>query len=221
MSRDLLSISKRYYRDDGTRKPDHYFKVYEQYLSPLRDKPINILELGVSSGASVLTWNEYFPCANIVCLDISPKPDNLKLAIPITDNIKFVQGDQSAITSLRECMDQSTNGTFDVIIDDAAHVGALAKASFDFFFPLMPSGGLYFVEDFGTGYFPGFYDGEEYKSPSNADPTRFSSHESGMVGWLKQLVDVIHWPQINPTNDSIPPIESIFFWHSIALVTRK
>jgi hypothetical protein len=117
-------------------------------------------------------------------------------------------------------MDQSTTGTFDVIIDDAAHVGALAKASFDFLFPLMPSGGLYFAEDFGTGYMPGFHDGEEFKSAANVEPPRFSSHDAGMVGWLKQLVDVIHWPQINPTSDAFPPIESIFFWHSIALITR-
>ena len=49
----LTAIAEKHKTD----KVSHgYTPIYEQYLAPLRAKPVTILEIGVKSGASVRTW---------------------------------------------------------------------------------------------------------------------------------------------------------------------
>ena len=49
----------------GTDKAGGHASTYDAFLSMLRDKPLNILELGINSGASLKMWCEAFPYANI------------------------------------------------------------------------------------------------------------------------------------------------------------
>ena len=53
---------------------------------------------------------------------------------------------------------------FDIIIDDASHIGELTKTSFWHLFDhhLKP-GGLYAIEDWGTGYLDDFTDGRKFQ----------------------------------------------------------
>ena len=48
-----------------------YLGHYERILGPLRDEPITILEIGVSDGASLRMWADYFTRATIVGVDIN------------------------------------------------------------------------------------------------------------------------------------------------------
>ena len=56
-------------------------------------------------------------------------------------------------------------GGFDIIIDDASHIGELTKTTFWHLFDhhLKP-GGLYAIEDWGTGYLDDFSDGKKIQS---------------------------------------------------------
>ena len=47
-----------------------YEKVYEPDFVKLKNKEINILEIGVDTGASLGAWYDYFPKANIYGLDL-------------------------------------------------------------------------------------------------------------------------------------------------------
>jgi hypothetical protein len=60
--------------------------------------------------------------------------------------------------------------------------------AFDTLFPHIRPGGFYVVEDWGTGYWPNWPDGELPQS---------SNHLAGMVGLVKQFVDVVGIPAIN------------------------
>ena len=78
---------------------------------------------------------------------------------------------------------------FDLIIDDASHIGELTKTTFWHLFDhhLKP-GGLYAIEDWGTGYLDDFPDGKQFEpKPSTLNP--FPCHSNGMVGFVKELVD--------------------------------
>ena len=56
---------------------------------------------------------------------------------------------------------------FDIIIDDCAHVGILARASFWHLLDHhLKSGGIYVIEDWGTGYWNGWIDGYQYRPRS-------------------------------------------------------
>jgi hypothetical protein len=217
----LKALSDKFYVADGTKKPSHYMDVYASFFDSLRMQPIEILELGISSGASLLIWREYFPKAKIVGLDIRLIPAILD-PYRANGSVTCVQGDQSDANILAQCLSHATAGKFDVIIDDASHVGALSKGSFDFLFSHgLKERGLYFIEDYGTGYIPNFFDGGIFaRKPSAPEDKIFPSHHHGMVGWLKQLIDELHGPAILDAGESTLPIASIHFWPSIALVRR-
>jgi hypothetical protein len=78
---------------------------------------------------------------------------------------------------------------FDIIIDDASHIGELTKTTFwHLFHHHLKPGGLYAIEDWGTGYLDDFPDGKRFDpKPSILDP--FPCHSHGMVGFVKELVD--------------------------------
>lgn len=49
----------------------HYLRRYEEYFRPLLDKEITLLELGVYRGGSLLLWRNYFEKGLIVGLDMN------------------------------------------------------------------------------------------------------------------------------------------------------
>jgi predicted O-methyltransferase YrrM len=223
----LKSLSTKYYmntqtnKNDYTKKPDYYFDIYASYFDSMRERPLEILELGIYSGASLLIWREYFPNAKIVGLDISPPHPALE-PYKAEGRILSVQGNQGNPSDLQRCLDLTSEGRFDVIIDDASHKGSLSRASFDFLFVNgLKEQGLYFVEDFATSYAPDF-GGAVFTQPPplNMEDNVFPSHEVGMIGWLKQLVDEITTRYYGDRDMPSRPIASGHFWPNIALITK-
>ena len=51
-------------------KPTSYFSEYDFCFRDFRDRNIRLLEIGVSKGGSLAAWEEYFPHAEIVGVDI-------------------------------------------------------------------------------------------------------------------------------------------------------
>lgn len=210
--------------DTDKAQHNHYLRNYEEFFSPLADRDIRLLELGIYHGGSLQVWRDYFENGLIVGLDLNP--------VTIDDDsgrIRIYQGAQQDTQLLdriaREC---ATEG-FDIIIDDCSHVGELTRASFWHLFDHhLKQGGIYVIEDWGTGYWDSWPDGVLYH-PS-ASPAfsllryrlnrlmsrlssssfarnvplvrrfssgikkvlqrkRFKSHDFGMVGFIKELVD--------------------------------
>lgn len=219
VSLDELAAA-HYGKDDVARKPAEYFQVYESTLADLVARDIKILELGVYWGASLLVWREYFRRAIIVGLDVKPVPEKLSKLVS-TGRLHYIQGDQSDRAALDKAVELTGGTGFDIIIDDASHIGALSRASFSHLFGngLKP-GGYYFIEDYGTGYMGSFPDGGAFTEPATDEPRIFPSHHFGMVGWMKQLVDDMHRSAIMPNRPSPYAIASVTFWPSIALVRK-
>jgi hypothetical protein len=167
-------------------KPVYFYPVYERLMEPLRSMPLSLLELGVYNGGSLQTWAAYFPYARIAGLDLNPPP------IPPDPRIHMFVGDQADTALLARVSAEVAPDGFDIIIDDCAHIGALAKASFWFLFDnhLKP-GGLYLIEDWQTGYWPSWPDGRAFSAEPDSRE-HMPSHDAGMVGFVKQLVDEIH-----------------------------
>ena len=53
-----------------TDKNDDYLEFYDEIFSPLRGKKLNILELGVYDGGSLIGWANFFPKARIIGVDV-------------------------------------------------------------------------------------------------------------------------------------------------------
>ena len=50
-----------------------YVKWYEALFAPRRWQQLNMLEIGVQTGASIKMWADYFPNARLVGIDIDPR----------------------------------------------------------------------------------------------------------------------------------------------------
>ena len=185
----LLALGERLYGDHPNRKAPSYLREYARLLHHRREEPLRILELGIATGASLLLWHEYLPKAIIVGVDILPAPES----VIGKDRIICLRGSQDDPGTLDRAA-ALAGGPFDLIVDDASHIGYLTKRAFAYLFPrwLLP-GGHYVIEDFGTGMMVEYPDGEAFVEPpwDDARPgtRRFESHRSGMVGVVKQLID--------------------------------
>jgi demethylmacrocin O-methyltransferase len=184
--------------DKASSDHDYLRRVYEREIE--RFSTGSLLELGWLNGASLRTWRDWLPKGWIVTgLDIEDKE-------PI-EGVNFVLGSQDdpdVIAATGEAY-----GKFSVIIDDASHVNALTLESLTRFWPYLADGGLYFIEDIQTSYFPAWGGVSDH-------------YAGGTVMWfLKQLADDVHQGYCSvdlpgARND----IARVAFWPGIALIQK-
>ena len=134
--------------DKGTtRNAGHsYTYFYDKLFTPLRDKPILMLEIGVCGGFSLKMWHEYFDQAVIIGLDIN---DESELS---NDRTYVYQLDQSNEEELKYFVEQCKEKEyeFDIIIDDGSHHMRDQQITLSYLFPLLKSKGIYVIEDLHT-----------------------------------------------------------------------
>ena len=196
----LHEIAKKY----GYGKIKKYIDNYAEIFSPLQGNQINILELGVFDGGSLKMWHTYFDYARIIGLDWGKKAD----FTGFEDRIQMYYGDQADINVLQQIVNDYKS--FDVIIDDAAHTADKAKSSYEFLFPHLKSGGYYVIEDWGTGYWGSWKDGKDFEP----------QHYSGMVGFIKDLVDQAGLDDIGDKSKT-SPFEYLRISHGQAIIKKK
>jgi hypothetical protein len=177
-----------------------YIELYDPILTSRSNKEIKLLEVGVKNGGSLKLWRDYFPHGTIVGID-RKLPQRLETG----ERIQVFQGDQADTAFLSKVASRTAPDGFDIIIDDASHIGELTKATFWHLFDRhLKPGGLYAIEDWGTGYLDDFPDGKRFElKPSILARLRsflprrwrrkmkipFPCHSYGMVGFVKELVD--------------------------------
>ena len=120
-------------------------EFYEAYFAPMRDKKITLLEIGVFGGASLRTWQEYFPRAKIIGADIDPRAKKFE-----RERIRVKILDQSNIDHLTSLA--ISCGPFDIIIEDGSHMWEHQITSLRTLFPFLKDDGIYIVEDLQTNY---------------------------------------------------------------------
>jgi cephalosporin hydroxylase len=156
----------------------HYTAVYDRMFTPLRGKPVTLLELGVCSGASMRMWADYFTHkdAGFVGIDI----DLSLLGGKITDpRVTLLEGDQSDTSLVGPVARQ-----FDIIIDDASHISSKSIESFKAWWPYLRDEGIYVVEDAHSSFHAFHYGPDE----ANEDPAQ---NENTAMGFFQRLaVDV-------------------------------
>lgn len=150
---NILS-SKKY----NTDKNQEYLNNYVRHFSTLKDSEVTLLELGIYKGGSMYLWRDYFLHSTIVGLDIN--------SVELEDDssrIHLYQGRQQDTELLDRIRKESAKDGFDIIIDDASHLGEATKISFWHLFEnhLKP-GGIYVIEDWRTGYWGNWYDGKQF-----------------------------------------------------------
>lgn len=224
MHESLVEIGRRICANaDTVAKPLEYYANYDRYFCDLRDGAVTLLELGVHMGESLKVWASYFRRGNIIGVDILEKNVDFS-AYP---NIVFERGDQTDSDRLKEiCLAHARNG-LDIVLDDASHLGQSSVASYTTLFGYLKPGGLYIVEDWGTGYFDEWPDGSRFKkfrseTVDGQIAKRIPSHDFGMVGFVKSLVDEFVGDKLKLSDISTRPdiVSFIHFYKNIVIVKK-
>ena len=124
-----------------------YDKIYEQYFQPIRDLPLNFLEVGIFNGNSIKAWLEYFPNATIYGIDFFDRVNPEDIEILKHPRVKWLQSDSTIPTLTSVVLESWPNVTFDVIIDDGLHTPEANMKTLQSLMPLLNKSGFYFIED--------------------------------------------------------------------------
>ena len=217
-----LDNSAKVYGTDKSSDKHNYCVKYEKYLPFNRYDKLNILEIGVLDGKSLLTWKDYYYRSNILGIDINPdckkyEEDRIFIEIGSQDDDKFLNKISNEY------------GQFDFILDDGSHLNEHVIFSFETLFQYVKSGGIYIVEDVATSYFPWYGGGLN-------DP-------KSMMEYFKKLTDDINFRGVEnlddqaavwdrredkliPYSNKVQPdcrtdIESITFLNGIILIRKR
>lgn len=116
-----------------------YLRHYEHFLSSYRNQKMNLIEIGVASGASLQMWQQFFPNANIIGIDIREECRR------VTGNrIKIYIGSQIAPKLLDQI---AADHPPTIIVDDGSHIADHVIITFEHLFPRLLPGGCYLIED--------------------------------------------------------------------------
>lgn len=206
---NLFDTAAKLHSGHPVTKPLAYYKKYDDFLNHHNILPKSIVEIGTFEGESTKILSKSFPNSKILTLDLNIKP------IDFSDypNVTYKQVDQTNRTELIKIINQFCSEGIDLIIEDGSHFGFFSKITFEILFPLLKPRGCYFIEDWGTGYWDSWPDGSRYENfpiapHSNNLPKRIPSHDVGMVGFVKSLVDYTHESAIKDNQNDEPKYSS-------------
>ena len=128
-------------------KKHRYDQVYQSLFEPIKDQPINFLEVGVFKGASTSAFHDFFPNANFYGLDlfVREKPETIEALN--RDRVHWLKGDSTNPSITAAVMDAFPNVKFDVILDDGLHTPMANMQTFKNLSPLLAENGVYLIED--------------------------------------------------------------------------
>jgi hypothetical protein len=150
----------------------HYFDIYHRHFASFRNRPITVVEFGVSQGGSLQMWKHYFgPRARIIGVDINPK-----CAALTEPQIEIYIGDQDDRTFLRDLA--AKVGKIDVLIEDGGHTMTQQISTFEELWPSIVNGGVFLMEDLHTNYWANY--GGGYRK------------EDTFIEYAKNLIDQQH-----------------------------
>ena len=124
-----------------------YTKFYTNHLDTLKNKKINILEIGSYSGASAAAFAKYFKNANIFCLDVNISNFIYKSKQIYVHGVD-INNKKKVKKILNKIFEINQFNFFDLIIDDGSHNLSDILFSLDFFFNYLKKEGIFIIEDF-------------------------------------------------------------------------
>jgi hypothetical protein len=184
-------------------KCDHYFDIYERYFNKYRNKPVTILEIGVSHGGSLELWEKYFG-DNVVIygLDIEPRCKSFE-----KDNVKIFTGSQSDRKYLQWLKTQIPK--VDILLDDGGHRMKQQIITFEELFDHVKDDGIYICEDCGTSYWPDYGGGFRRRGT--------------YIEYCKRLIDKLNawYMHKDKIDDFTRIVQSVCFYDAMVVIEKK
>ena len=131
------------YKTDKESRHQYCTSYYDQIFFNLKDKKLNILEIGIKNGSSLVLWNEYFKNSIIYGIDNS---DLIGNRLNVYPRIKTIIQDayRKEITNHLPL--------FDIIIDDGPHTLESQIKFINNYFKKLNKNGKLIIEDILGNY---------------------------------------------------------------------
>jgi hypothetical protein len=178
----LGALGTRYKTDKITTNGYHRF--YHDFLQHLRDKPLNMLEIGIERFRSIDMWKQYFPLAMIYGIDINMEYKDERLCI--------FKADQSSKEQLKHVMKKIPKCSF--IVDDGSHIPEHQLLTFDILFDeVLEDGGIYIIEATETSYWK--------QNKSYGYETRYGyESKNSLIEKFKDILDFLNAKYLSQTD---------------------
>ena len=154
-SHELTDISRKY-KNLTDKGPDSTYwrkHCYTEFYGPLFDniksKEINMLEIGVNWGGSLLMWDDFLNIKNLHGIDINLNKIYPEVAEEIRQrsNIKLFEGDAYNVSFIDKNIRKIS---YDIILDDGSHLYEHQVKFFNNYVKFLSPGGFLLCEDFST-----------------------------------------------------------------------
>ena len=123
------------------RQEHSYAKLYEDNFVEIKNKNLDILEIGLAKGDGIASFYFYFPNSNLIGVDNNPFRIRYK-----SDRIRNIYADISSSRILKN-LNNHLKKKFDLIIEDCSHRLIDQILCFSHNFKNLKKGGTYIVED--------------------------------------------------------------------------
>jgi len=131
------------YKTDKESRHQYCTSYYDQIFFNLKDKKLNILEIGIKNGSSLILWNEYFKNSIIYGIDNS---DLIGNRLDVYPRIKTIIQDAYR----KEIINHLP--LFDIIIDDGPHTLESQIKFINNYFKKLNKNGKLIIEDILGNY---------------------------------------------------------------------
>ena len=135
------------YGTDKSSKSHNFSKFYTRHLNGIKNKKINILEIGAAGGASAASFIHYFKKSRVFCIDV-----NLTLVVYKSKKINYFGLDSSNEKMLSKFIKKISQNfsvnKFHIIIDDGSHLLSDQLFSLNYFYKYLTNSGYYIIEDY-------------------------------------------------------------------------
>lgn len=154
---ELLSRNKNYSfnSDPGTDKESQHYYVssfYDEAFLPYKEKEVNVLEIGINTGGSLLLWRDYFINGKIFGVDLInciQRPYDFSFGdypYEYVDTVNFKNIKMFFEDAYSEVF-LSKIPSMDIIIDDGPHSFESQIKCLNMFLPKLKTNGLFVIED--------------------------------------------------------------------------
>ncbi len=130
-----------WYVNDIKKTGHNYSIYYEKHLKYLKNKELNILELGSHEGKGIASFYTYFNRANFIGANINPF--QMKFSSSRIREIFVDVSSKKILTNFAKHIDFE----FDIIIDDASHNLRDILITLPILFKKLKKSGIYIIED--------------------------------------------------------------------------
>jgi Methyltransferase domain len=182
----------------GIWKWRHYFPIYERHLARFRNRPVDLVEVGIYSGGSLSMWRSYLGAqARIYGIDVEPACKTYE-----TPDMRVFIGDQADPAFWNAFLAEVPE--FDIVIDDGGHETRQQIPTLEAVLPHLRPGGVYLCEDIHTqsNAFHDYIEGLERELHATGESYRFAT-----TPWQSSIDSIHVYPFVTVIEKRTSPLD--------------